>query len=419
METPIIAFIKYVLRNEYATRTDVLCNVSTHIDRLHTECLIHHETRCEYMANLNNIVKNINSTYNACYRKVKKINIRDCLDEEFEEVEKVIYDNDSAILNLMYEEYKFKTKKRIDFESFCSDVYEDKKYLSCIGGIDRYAQLLYEDMKDSIQIIKTTTGYPFIQKLLGTISFEQIDSKISSLVKKTGFANISDSLKHFLDNGYREKLYCEEYSGKLSGYLLSFDKHNINSFNHKKLESYVQKSFAALDVLEKLFVPVKTIIRKGDKQKGLIIEKKNVVEEINENDPNFKYSVMLDNCYKVTIKLDDPNIAIINVGYFMRDPIEVLLKTSKVSLTLCKNYFIDVKIHIFQQYIRDNIQNVDIEFKKNYLKNLRLGDVLTCNVKKLEKMIVSDYKNVYVRCINTNFKSTMELFLKEGLRKKM
>ena len=71
MDFPVSAFMKHVLKEEYILRSKILYNMSVHIEKLNSECIIHHSLRSKYMSTLNNIIKSLNEIYNNNIRSIK------------------------------------------------------------------------------------------------------------------------------------------------------------------------------------------------------------------------------------------------------------------------------------------------------------------------------------------------------------
>ena len=182
----------------------------------------------------------------------------------------------------------------------------------------------------------------------------------------------------------------------------------------KTLNSKIQHSYACFELLKNCFVSVKTIIKNGDTQKGIKIERKTVTNRTSKEDNNkFKYEILLDNCYKITTKTNIPNVCIISVGYFNYDAVNVLVRTSKIN-----TYFVNVKNSLLQRYVDVNSANVDENFKTVYSKNLQIGDILAHTGESLKDEIHNDYHDIYAKCTCNKFRTIMAEFLKMELGKK-
>jgi ATP-dependent Lon protease len=376
----IIELIKQIIINEYIKKSYILRNISLHIDKSFNDHLINNKLRSNYIKSLNTTFKNLQNIYNSCIRKIQ--NHTKFTTEEINEIKKILNLYDSHILNLLYDEYVIlkKCPTKINFTNFCLDLYDNKNTVLCIGGAKRYSSLVFEKMKDNLHIIKNSDIYPFFNKLIYDLSLSKIYFEIKKLVKQIGFLNIEDSLKFFLDTLYENE--------------------------HEQLESL--KGF---DIIKNSFIPIKSFICKNNFQQDLLIEQKNI-DDSNYENPNFKYSLLLNNCYKITIKLCNPNISIINIGYFEKDHYELFLKTSKLST----NNFLYLKFKKIKKHLID-ISIIESNFKKNFIKNIQFPNILSCSTTEFIDIINNDYE-LYKECINTNFKLILEIFLNCTIKKK-
>ena len=398
MENIIFELYKKILQVEYSIRTNILTNISSHINILHGDKLIIHGKMCNYRLQINNIIKSLNLEYNKSFNRIKNMNTKNKLGD-------IISNINSNVLKVMYYEYisinQITPDEKPSYSKFCVDLTTDKTYLLSIGGLEKYKERMFEYLQPSIQIIKEKNEY---------ILFDQIDNKIKSLVRETGFLNIEDSLIFFLGKKYMEKI--REDNPDRTIIEQKFQKHiklyNTVDFNDLKLESYTQRLFKFFDIVKDNFVPVKSFIIQNNGERGIIIEKKNPSTVVNQDDPKYKYLLLLSNCYKITIKLDNPNLAIINIGYFLKDPHEITLTTSKIT-----NNIIYLKWVYLKKYIL-KIRHIDNNFKKNYCRNLKLENILAFTKKNIKYIIEKDY-NLYLKYINSNFKEIIEYFLKDDL----
>ena len=415
MQTTLIEFNKKILQNEYTIRTNILRNISMHINNLHNDHLVYYESFCEYLSLLNNAIKSLNLEYNKTLRKIKNIDkdFKDLKIDNTFSFQKLFNIINSIILNSMHNEYISICEKNIetDYNCFCNDILENKNYLSCIGGFERYSQLFFEKMTESLEL----TNRKFEYTTLFNLSFFEIDNKIKLLVKQTGFLTIDDSLTFFSGKSFFKEIEQNNvfnvFDNKLDNYIKL--NRNKNKINDSRVDSLIQRSFVFYEIIKNTFIPVKSIVIKNNGETGLVIEKKETCIEINENNPKYKYSILLENCYKITVKLGNPNIAIINIGYFLRDPYEVSLTTSKISINKPSN-IIYFKWKYLQKYISNEIISIDYNFKKNYYKNIKLGQILVFTKNMIKNDIEKDY-NLYLKYKNMNFKSVLECFLKEKL----
>lgn len=421
MDFPISAFMKHVLRDEYMLRSKILYNMSVHIEELNSNCIIHHSLRSKYVSTLNGIIKDLNETYNVNVRFIKNSQTaQDNMGIEH-------YDKSSNFYSLMnphiemltltlYEEY---TKKNgsdiITFDEFSKSVYVQYNIVSeQLGGLDKVVAKLYDNVKHMFPLIKYGEEMSDVNDIIKTDMFNEVDKSILNLALNSGFGSFADSFRLILGECYRDVMKINDSCTELEKYLEPYHRDKSKGISLKILNSKIQNSYACFDLLENCFIPVKTIMKEGDGERGIKVEKKIVTNRTSKEDSNkFKYEIMLDNCYKITTKTNIPNVCVISVGYFNYDAVNVLIRTSKIN-----TYFINVKNSLLQKYIDINVTDVDDNFKTVYFKNLQVGDILSHSGESLKEVIHNDYHDIYAKCTCTKFRTIMAEFLKMDLGKK-
>lgn len=417
MDFPICLFMKYVLRDEYVTRSNILYNLSIHIDTLYTECFIYYAIRNKYISTLNNMIKKINDVYNSNIRSIKKFNIDSLSDKAIGDLADIINPHEKNVLHRMKSSNEVFDKMTI--EKFKDDLYNNEKQTQIIGGVDEFVKIFYSMFKRNITAIKISNLFKTIKDVFKITSFSDIDKGIFNLASLIGFSNISDPLKLLICDDFRKVMMIDESVKDMNKFLSVFDKSAMRKIDAKQLESKIQNGYASFDLLNRAFVPVKVIIGDNDGGFGITVQRKIVSDPtLNENNHRFKYSVMLGNCYRVTVRTKIPNMALIYVGYFKNDTVNVDLRMSKVCVELSPNYFINAKLAVLQKYIEDKVTIIDEGFRSVYLKNLDSGDILSMMNKDLEKKMIDDYRNIYIRCSNTKFRTIMSDFLKSSINSK-
>jgi len=419
MDFPVSTFMKHVLKEEYILRSKILYNMSVHIEKLNSECIIHHSLRSKYVSILNNIIKSLNEIYNSNIREIKNSVISRkhmgikhyTSDDNFY---KLMYPYLSASIGVLYIEYVTKNGD-ITLDDFNKLVYKQNSTVSNkLGGIDNMISRLYKSVQMLLFVIRHTPYMSDIADMFNMNMFSVIDSNILSLAKHIGFGNYADVFKLVMGTGYKKILDTEKLKIPLNMYLEPYCKDKTNELNLHTLNVKIQKSFACFKLLKKCFVPIKTQILNGDSEHGIKIDKKIIQGTISkENSNKFKYEILLDNCYKITTKTNIPNMSIVSVGYFNYDAVNILIRTSKIN-----TYYINVKNTLLQKYVNDKIPEVDNEFKTVYIKNLQIGDILSHSGETLKESILKDYHEVYTKCISTKFRTLMGEFLKTDLRGK-
>ena len=417
MDFPINLFNKQILKDEYITRSEIIYNLSIHIENLNNECIIHHSLRSKYSSHLNSIVKELNDEYNSNIRNIKN-------DDLSIENSGFNYFSDSSLIYKYFNQIYFSfldiilkkldmnnNKVSIDFlkTSICE---RDQKTIECI---EQHIGLLYEDCYYILNDIKNLESENFneIKKNFKLYIFQEIDKKIIKLFNLIGSNNVEDVIKLKMGKRY-EKLVNEKNFSKVNNYLEPYHKDKTSNLELKKLNNKIENSYILFDLLNKSFKSIKILIKSNDNGKGIKIEKKHKEERKNlkEDSNYFKYEVLLDNIYKVSIKFNNPNLCFILIGYFNYDSVNVLVRTSKI-----KYYFLNVKNSLINKMIENDLKKIDDTFKTVYSKNLQIGDILSLNEKNLKTEIMNDFEK-YSDYVCTRFRTLMSDFLKVNLDKK-
>ncbi len=163
MDFPINLFNKQILKDEYITRSEIIYNLSIHIENLNNECIIHHSLRSKYSSHLNSIVKELNDEYNSNIRNIKN-------DDLSIENNGFNYFPDSSLIYKYFNQIYFSfldiilkkldmnnNKVSIDFlkTSICE---RDQKTIECI---EQHIGLLYEDCYYILNDIKNLESENF------------------------------------------------------------------------------------------------------------------------------------------------------------------------------------------------------------------------------------------------------------------
>lgn len=347
--------IKNLIRCEYSMRADILANICNHIDNLNRDNIIHHTCRNKLMNIVNNCVLTLNTNYN------------DSLPLHTEIVEK-------------YEPTVIE-KKFIDNLNISAY----NKYIS-IGNTR-----------------KEITKY-----------FEVTDKTIYELLKTIGSLNISDIFKLIIGPDYRSKMGIDSDVNNITEYTkyIQSQKTNITLREYMKT---IHNSAALIDALIKNFVPVEMYFCDNtfkNKKTSVLINKYKHDKIVNsEESTKFKFEVMLENCYKITIKCARTDNVFTIYGFFSYDAINTVISTSQI----CNNY-IYYKKKLLIDYVREHA-NINKDYKDYYLANLSLGDVLSSKGDQLVNKLLSDFE-LYTKSCHIKFKVTVNDFLKSDLTKK-
>lgn len=363
---------------------------------------------------LNNVMKELNDVYNINIRRVRKYEYSDMEKEMMSELNDLFDDQEKGIIDKLYEEFIKDSDVEMEFDEFTEDMYNSEtNYIS----IDNFMRRMNEWFNDISYYIRNKKIYTNISKLFASVKFEDPDINILNLASCIGFGNFSDPFVLMMGKGYREIMDIDKSLSEINSFLMHFKKTRFKNISFDRFDEKMKKSFVLFDLLERGFVPVKTLIKNPDSQIGIHIEKKHYnSSEIKEIDPRFKYCVMLDNCFKVTVKTTE--CIVIHVGYFKIDSVNILQKCCKIVNYDTNNYYINVKNILFNKHIKNNVEDIPEKFKTAYVKTLQIGDVLSMDLKSLTKSMRHDHKNIYKKCLSTGFPVTMTEFLKFDLTQK-
>jgi len=348
--------IKYLIRQEYLVRSHILSNMSKHIDRMNEENIIHCTYRNKYMSELNDCLLKLNTSYN------KLIN-------EYKNTEYNLTDNEKYFIN------------------------------------NNSPDILYEYLLIMNEFDKTSVG-------INIDFFKECDMKLVGLMRVIGCHKISDILNLTIGSHFRELLDVTSNLEQLRNYVID----NKTDLSLHTLLKKMHSSSALIDILDQHFNPIEVYCLKGMNRNSVLIKKfkHNGIQPIHngsEESPKFKYEVMLENCYKITIKTKLPNRTYVIIGYFDYDVIGSSIATAQI----CNN-FIYYKKKLLSEFIKNTI-HIDDSYREVYLANLSLGEILCYTGKDLIVKIHEDY-DLYNRTNNSKFKSTVNDFLKADMHKK-
>lgn len=351
MNNNLYLIIKNFIKCEYSMRSDIITNLCKHIDNLNRENIIHYSIRNKLMSDTNNCILKLNTTYNDAIHTYKKINYEPSAIER-------------TLINTL------------NYESIMS----------------------YSVLQDNL-----------LKKIIA-IYFENIDDDIYNIMKKIGSLKLEDLLKFSIGENYYEIMGIKSDINNLKQYI----QDNKSNMILDDLLVNMHNSAALIDILNKCFNPVEMYIYKGfNNSKTTVLIKKYIYDKYigSEESSKFKYEIMLENCYKITIKCAITNKCFVIIGYFDYDVINSIIATSQI----CNNY-IYYKKKLLIEYVKKNAK-INNSFKDSYLTNISLGDILCFKGSELVDKMLIDY-NLYTRSLNIKFKTTVNDFLKADLNKK-
>lgn len=347
--------IKEFIKKEYTLRSEVLTNISIHIDDMNRDNIIHHNNRNKMMSIASSCVTALNTAYNNTLR---------------------VY-------------------KTIDY-----DITNEERQIIDTGDIEGFIEFITYFGKDSCNIQKKISEY-----------FADIDKEIYNLMESIGSKKISDIFK--IDIGYK----YDELMG-IEADVKEMERFIQNNKKDMGLMGYMIKlhnTAALISILDKYFIPVeiKTIKKPNNKTTTTVLINRYKYDGVvnSEESTKFKYEIMLDNCYKVTIKCGRTNKTYVIYGYFDYDVINSIVATSQIS-----NSIIHQKKRLLIEYARENI-SINKEYRDAYLSNMTLGDILSFKGDALISKMLSDF-DLYCKTCNIKFKVTVTDFLKSDLSRK-
>ena len=355
MDDKICIMFRSFIKDRYQTRSDILIGLSKHIDDLNHENIIHHTLRNRFMAELSNCIMKLNTAYNDVIKRYKKLDIElDPMVRSFEP------ERDQELFNVL---------------------------------------MTYDDIMNEREHKK--------RKLMAF--FDEVDDLIRSLMSKVGANKVEDAFLLMIGSSYRDILNIDQSIETLKDEV----KIHRNDLSLDMLLQRMHNSMGLFDVLNTTFNPVDIFFKSGFDRDSILVNKFSHKRKspASEESLKFKYEVLLENCYKITIKTRIPNKSVVIIGYFDYDTVNSSVSTSQ----LC-NPFIYHKKKLLVRYAEENV-SINIAYKDLYLTNLTLGEILAHKGEDLVNHMMSDY-DIYTRSCNIKFKSTIEEFLKANLCKK-
>jgi|SaaInlStandDraft_4_1057021.scaffolds.fasta_scaffold01183_2 endopeptidase La len=278
-----------------------------------------------------------------------------------------IYNNNMLELHVAYDE---------DYDEHnCSNDCSDKS--TCDRNLSTLFPLLQNDQEVSFESVQSLVD---ICKLLKVEFADQKDQIIFDQVFQSPFSSIHSEILKTISKqiGFPSiKLAMELISGP----------------HWSKI--YSEKTKQLIDMYNDIFVPITYKLQKGNK-------KEIIVSKIDPITP-----VLLDDCAKIIIKKSvTPIVSYSFSGYFKHDCLNMLIRTSQICYP-----------HIFQR--RKTLETkidkncyISEDFKRSYLKNLSVRDILVLSNDEFVEMLKEDHK-LYEKISKLNFMNLMKEFIKE------
>jgi len=330
--------ILYFLNQDYKIRSNLLYELSQHIELLYDYYVITSDDRIKIVTMANNTLNELNKYYNKISDTIYKKN------------NKVIESNNS--------EEELNNNKQL-------------KPSNSINWLNN------KNLKQGIQIfeiLRRTKTTNIFNKGLEFFDYKEIDNLIKHCYHLIG----SNKLENIL-------------------YIHNFDIAHLKSNDR-----------IVYDILNLIARPIncKYIISKRIDKKILHFEflENNICDE--------KYDLLLGNLYKIKIRSKDFKYLLEIDCFIINECLNTIVRTSSI----CNNYIYNKKQEIVN-YINKKC-SFNVMFKRSYIKNLNITDLLLTNIdNNFKKKMIDDYA-FFIRCSSLNFKNIMIEFLQSPLKVK-
>lgn len=117
---------------------------------------------------------------------------------------------------------------------------------------------------------------------------------------------------------------------------------------------------------------------------------------------------LINNSYSLFIKKSNNKFIEIQ-GYFIQDSLNILVRTSQKC-----NHMIYQKKKNIEEILKETKGHINEKFKKTYIKNSSIKDILTLNEIEFVKLLESDY-NKFIQLIKCSFMNLMKEFIKDNI----
>lgn len=200
-------------------------------------------------------------------------------------------------------------------------------------------------------------------------NFNDIKIKLLQMSNNIGFFNINNALNLIIGQNYSN----------------IFDPNLDGDFINK------------LEILSKYFVPLSFTKKKSD----------NIQLDIICSIKITNHEILLDNYYEINLIIPYRKLNIIFCGYFINDPINIIVRTSQI----CRQFLYNKKKNITEHINKSKFINE--KFKNMYIKNLTIGEIMAYDLHKISEKIDNDYTK-YIKLSKLSFKNLMQEFLNDN-----
>jgi len=359
-ETTLRDFLIHYSQNEYLKRSNMIHDLSIHIENLHKNYLINGSERTRTLKSINEIINVLNSTYNERMRMLKD------------------NDNDSN-------EYMSDNSEMLATKNLKKITNVDCKLSELICLPEQIHTLNNFDVIDSLM---NSSSHVFSEEFYNALpnDFSKIDESILNIIYDYGFSDIKKILQ-----------------------ILS---------NYKNINDYISSElYELVNVISPLFIPV--FIKKinaNDYNKGELKKVENIPEKYELLLENF-FSIDVELKF---YEINKTSIYISIYGYFVNDATNSIIRTSKI----CNKYIYDKKKYYIEmcnksQLIKKKIglklfSKFDLipdEFKLLFIKNIPLGNLLSWNENTFVDDLIVDYSIYNIYGTSKNFKMIFSDFV--------
>ena len=355
VEITIKDFLLHYLNDAYTHRSEIITNLTNHVERLYNEYLITNIERTKYMKLINKIIKIINITYN------KRI--------------KLLKDDNNNVTD-QYETY-----------SLTSDN-DDKINISKIDNLN----------KNISEIIK-------LPIIINNSVF--VKNNVLDIIIKLSSNLYHNELKAIIPNDFK---YCDS---KIKEILLEIGTMTIQdiiyiyNYNDNTLNDNL-----LYNLLKKIYIPL-YVYKKNEKKDDKNI-KINKCMDIPE-----KYESLLENFYKVEYKTLEVygyfENDCVNSNIRTSQICNEYLYEKKKKINQIINNPDHYKYIKIKKAIIEKIKYIPTTFKELYIKNLNIGEILSDNINIFINNLIDNYTIYQKYSTMNNFKLLFGEFINSNL----
>jgi len=355
-----ISIKKYKIHNlqiDYKDISRIIFKLQMHIEALHNDLFIDTTQKNNYLSKLFVVSKDLNTNYNNYI-------IEECnSDIEEEQMDLDSSSNEEKKSDTSTSESENKTESNELSNSYngvmqfiCNNNYKNETEL-----FNKIRSFVLFSKNINLNLGDTTDQVLFNNDTL--FPLKSIKNKIIELTEEVGFSNLIDSIMLITSNSIN------------------------NLFNSDTLED--------IQFYNDIFIPIK-IEKKYINDKDSIFTER--IEEKYKND-------YLEKIFRINVLVNELNNEyLVFEGFIKNDNININLKSSQI----CNKTLYKKKKTVTDMLNKKKIINK--KFKKNYLKNMLLSELIMNNEDEFCEM-VNKYYNQYMELSNKSFMNIMKEFI--------